>query len=102
MYWANFLHIYQPPTQKEIWVRRITQESYRKIFSGLLKIKRARLTLNINGILCELLKKYGGTDVIDNIRQLLASGNIELTGSAQYHAFLPLLPKSEIKRQILL
>ena len=102
MYWANFLHFYQPPTQKEIWVRRITNESYRKIFSGLIGIKRARLTININGILCELLEKYGGKDVLDCIRSLLRSGNIELTGSAKYHAFLPLLPESEIERQIIL
>src|SRR3989338_1536817 len=102
MLWANFLHIYQPPTQKEIWVRRITAESYRKIFSGLLNIKRARLTLNINGILCELLDKFGGKDVLENIKRLLENGNLELTGSAKYHAFLPLLPESEIERQILL
>lgn len=102
MYWANFLHIYQPPTQKEIWVKRITDESYRKIFSGLLNIKRGRLTLNINGILCEFLDKFGGKDVLENINKLIKSGNIELTGSAKYHAFLPLLPESEIERQILL
>src|SRR3989344_1857503 len=102
MYWANFLHIYQPPTQKEIWVRRITQESYRKIFDGLLKIKRARLTLNINGILCELLDKWGGKDILQNISRLVESGNLELTGSAKFHAFLPLLPEKEIERQVLL
>lgn len=102
MYWANFLHFYQPPTQKEIWVKRITAESYRKVFSGLLGIKRARLTININGILCELLDKWGGKDVLENIKKLLNAGNIELTGSAKYHAFLPLLPESEIERQILL
>lgn len=102
MYWANFLHIYQPPTQKEIWVRRIADECYRKVFSGLLGIKRARLSLNINGILCELLDKYDGGDILENIHKLLKSGNLELTGSAKYHAFLPLLPESEIERQILL
>ncbi len=102
MIWANFLHIYQPPTQKEIWVRRITDESYRKIFRGLLQIKEAKLSLNINGVLCELLEKYGGRDVLENIRELLRRGNIELTGSAKYHAFLPLLPENEIERQIVL
>ena len=102
MYWANFLHIYQPPTQKEIWVKRITDECYRKLFSGILKIKNARLTLNINGILCELLDKYGGGDVLENIKKLLQNGSLELTGSAKFHAFLPLLPESEIERQILL
>lgn len=102
MHWANFLHIYQPPTQKEIWVRRISDECYRKLFKGLLKIPHARLTLNINGILCELLEKYDGKDILEDIRELLRRGNLELTGSAKYHAFLPLLPESEIERQILL
>lgn len=100
MYWANFLHIYQPPTQKEIWVRRITKESYRKIFSGLLKLPKCRITLNINSVLCELLEKWGGDDVIRDIRELLKQGKIELTGSAKYHAFLPLMPEEEIRRQI--
>ena len=102
MKWANFLHIYQPPTQKPIWVKRIADESYRKIFNGLLEIPRARLSLNINSILCELLDQNGGIDVIKNIKKLVERGNIELTGSAKYHAFLPLLPESEIERQILL
>ncbi|OGM99783.1 MAG: hypothetical protein A3B91_02200 [Candidatus Yanofskybacteria bacterium RIFCSPHIGHO2_02_FULL_41_29] len=100
MYWANFLHIYQPPTQKEIWVRRITKESYRKIFSGFLNISQCRLTLNINSVLCELLEKWGGEDVIKDIRELLKQGKLELTGSAKYHAFLPFMPEEEIKRQI--
>jgi len=100
LYWANFLHIYQPPTQKEIWVRRITKESYRKIFSGLLEIPKCRLTLNINSVLCELLEKWDGKDVIKDIRELLKRGNLELTGSAKYHAFLPLMPEEEIRRQI--
>lgn len=100
MIWANFLHIYQPPTQKEIWVRRIANESYRKLFTGFLEIPRAHLTLNINGVLCELLERYGGKDVLNQIRTLAERGQIELTGSAKYHAFLPLLPESEIERQI--
>lgn len=102
MHWANFLHIYQPPTQKEIWVRRITKESYRKLFSGFLQIPNCRLTLNINGVLCELLEKWGGEDVIRDIKELLKLGKLELTGSAKYHAFLPLIPEEEIRRQILL
>ena len=100
MLWTNFLHIYQPPTQKEIWVKRIADESYRKVLAGISGIPRARLTLNINGVLCELLEKYRCGDVIQSIKKLLREGKIELTGSAKYHAFLPLLPDSEIERQI--
>ncbi|MDP3962412.1 MAG: UvrB/UvrC motif-containing protein [bacterium] len=100
MKWANFLHIYQPPTQKPVWVRRVADESYRKLFAGLKNIPKARITLNINSVLCELLEQNGASDVLDDIRLLVDKGNIELTGSAKYHAFLPLLPESEIERQI--
>ncbi|HEU0081050.1 MAG TPA: UvrB/UvrC motif-containing protein [Candidatus Paceibacterota bacterium] len=100
MKWANFLHVYQPPTQKPIWVRRIADECYRKLFAGLRNIPRARVTLNINSVLCELLEQNGAGDVIDSIRALVEAGQVELTGSAKYHAFLPLLPEAEIERQI--
>src|SRR3989344_5427804 len=100
MYWANFLHVYQPPTQKPIWVRRIADESYRKLFAGLRNIPRAHITVNINSVLCELLEQNDAGDVIDHIKALIQSGNVELTGSAKFHAFLPLLPEFEIERQI--
>ena len=102
MHWANFIHIYQPAAQKPVWVKRIADDSYRKIFSGLRGIKRAKLTLNINGVLCELLDQAGARDVLDDIKKLIDGGNLEITGSAKYHAFLPLLPEEEIERQIIL
>jgi len=100
MFWANFLHIYQPPTQKPLWVKRISDESYRKIIVELKKSPQVKITLNINGILCELLDKNDCRDVIADIKSLAQRGQIELTGSAKYHAFLPKLPPSEIIRQI--
>ncbi|RJQ30607.1 hypothetical protein C4572_04060 [Candidatus Parcubacteria bacterium] len=102
MYWANFLHIYQPVVQKDIWVKRVADESYRKIFRGLLDIDRAKITLNISGVLCDLLEKNGCSDVLESIKNLIDAGKLEITGSAKYHAFLPLLPESEIERQIVL
>lgn len=102
MIWANFLHFYQPPTQKPFWVRKITHESYRKIVEGLLAHPEARLTLNVNAVLVELLDKYDGKDVIAGIKKLLARGQIELTGSAKFHPLLPKIPAREAKRQIAL
>jgi hypothetical protein len=98
--WANFLHFYQPPTQKPHWVKRITGESYRRIVRGLLEHREAKLTLNINAVLVELLMENDGKDVVDGIRELLKRGQIELTGSAKFHPLLPRIPKSEIVRQI--
>ncbi len=100
MYWANFLHIYQPPTQKEYWINRITNESYRKIFKLLLENPDAKITMNINGILLELLEKCGHKDVIEMIRALTKRQQMELTGSAKYHPLLPYLPEGEIIRQV--
>ena len=100
MYWANFLHIYQPPTQKEYWVKKIANESYRKLFKGLKANPKAMVTLNINAILTELFDQYGCRDVINDIKFLADRGQIELTASAKFHPFLPLMPKSEIIRQI--
>ncbi len=102
MYWANFLHFYQPPTQKPFWVNKITAESYRPILKGLLERPGNKVTFNVNGILLELFEKHGHTDVIDMLRELLKRGQIELTGSAKFHPLLPFLPESEAERQILL
>ncbi len=100
MRWANFLHIYQPHNQQSDILERIVNESYRPLLDGFKKNKKARLTLNVNGGLLELLEQNGYDDVIDDIGYLLRRGQIELTGSAMYHPFLPLLPEKEIKRQI--
>jgi predicted glycosyl hydrolase (DUF1957 family) len=100
MIWANFLHIYQPPTQKPEILERVTKEAYRKILVELKRTKRAKLTLNINGALTELLIRHNLSDVVRDIRDLALAGQIELTGSAKYHPLLPKLPEGEAVRQI--
>lgn len=100
MYWSNFLHIYQPPTQTEAIVRKVTDESYRKLVRVLKAYPSAKITLNINACLTEQLARYGLTDVIDGLRDLAERGQIEFTGSAMFHPILPLIPREEIVRQI--
>ena len=100
MLWANFLHFYQPPTQKRVWVDRITTEAYRPVLKGLLDHPSARITFNINGVLLDLWEEFGHKDVIEMAGQLLDKKQIELTGSAKYHPLLPKIPEDEIKRQI--
>lgn len=100
MYWANFLHFYQPPGQKKYWVDRVAQESYRKIIKGLLRYPAGKLTLNINACLLELFDQFGHQDIIKDIKTLLKQGQLELTGSAKYHPLLPMIPETEIIRQI--
>ena len=100
MHWANFLHIYQPPTQTEEITRRVADECYRKLVDILLRHPQARVTLNINACLTEQLDKYGLHDVIDGLKALAERGQIEFTGSAMYHPILPLIPPHEMRRQI--
>ena len=100
MYWSNFLHIYQPPTQTEEIVRKVTGESYRTLVRVLREAPGGKITLNISATLTEQLARYGLDDVIRGLRELAERGQIELTGSAMYHPILPLIPKDEVIRQI--
>ncbi len=100
MRWVNFLHFYQPANQQKDILDAVVSQCYRPLFSGLLKKKNARLTINISGSLLVLLDRYGYLDIIETIKELHSRGIIELTATACYHAFLPLLPKTEIIRQI--
>ena len=98
--WANFLHFYQPPTQKKYWVDRISNESYSRILKELQNHPGARLTINISAILLELWDKFDHQDLIEGYRKLVEKGQIEVTGSAKFHPLLPKLPPEEIIRQI--
>jgi hypothetical protein len=100
MYWANFLHIYQPPTQKPYWIERVTKESYRKIIKELKQAPKAKVTFNINACLTEMLVKHGFSDVIKDLKKLAQKGQVELIESAKFHPFFPILPETEIIRQI--
>lgn len=100
MHLINFLHIYQPPNQKPYWIKRIAEESYRKLTHGLKKNKKAKVTLNINACLSEHLVKNRCHDIIKDLKFLAERGQVEFTASAKYHPFLPLLPENEIIRQI--
>jgi hypothetical protein len=100
MYWSNFLHIYQPPTQTKAIVRKVTNESYRTLVHVLKQATGGKITLNINAVLTEQLARYGLDDVIQGLRELAERGQIEFTGSAMYHPILPLIPRDEVIRQI--
>ncbi len=100
MYWANFLHIYQPADQQADVLQAIVDQCYRPLLEHLRDNKHVRLTLNINGALMELFDKHGYHDLIEAMREMGKDGRIEFTSSAKYHAFLPFLDKDEIIRQI--
>ena len=94
------LHMYQPPWQHEDILRKINHESYGWLTKLLADNKEYQTTININYSLVELLEHHKLHNIIDNLGRGVEQGNIELTQSAAYHALLPLIPESEMRRQI--
>ena len=100
IYWAQLLHFYQPPTQVPALLRKICDESYRPLLHVFEEYPNARVTINFNGILTDMLMECGHKDVIEGLRSLAEKGQLEFTGTGKYHPILPLIPKEEVKRQI--
>ena len=100
IYWAQLLHFYQPPTQVPSMLKRICAESYRPLLRVFEEYPNARVTINFNGVLTDMLMDCGHKDVVDGLRSLAENGQLEFTGTGKYHPILPLIPKEEVKRQI--
>ncbi|MFX1377512.1 MAG: hypothetical protein ACFFA4_00310 [Promethearchaeota archaeon] len=99
-YWAPLLHVYQPPTQEIKILKNIDKECYKALFSLLEEQETAKFSLNINGVLIELLNEYGLNDTIELLKNLVSENKIEIVGTAKFHPILPLIPKKEAQRQI--
>ncbi len=100
VYWAPFLHFYQPPTQFHAVLRKICDESYRPLVRLFQEHRDARVTINLSGVLTEMLNDHGAADVVSGFRELAENQQLEFCESSKYHAILPLIPEKEIFRQI--
>ncbi|MBC8274168.1 MAG: hypothetical protein H8E40_04285 [Chloroflexi bacterium] len=100
IYWAPLFHFYQPPTQTASMLMKISNEAYRPLLEVFSEFPYAHATININGVLTEMLGQCGYSDVLDKLRKLAEEGQIEFTGSGKYHPVLPLIPTEEMERQI--
>jgi len=100
IYWAPLLHFYQPPTQLHWVLDKVCEESYRPLINIFSDIPSARVTVNISGVLTELLWEHGKRDIIEGLARLAEKGQLEFTNSGKYHPILPLIPRAEMKRQI--
>lgn len=98
--WINFLHLYQPAAIDDEKVIEATEKSYTRIISALQRNPEIKFTLNITGCLVEKWDQLGYSKLISDITELIKNGQIELTGSAAYHAFLPILPENEVIRRV--
>lgn len=100
MQWINFLHFYQPANIEDYSIKKALDKSYWRLLRLLEEHPRLKMTANVSGCLLERLEEAGEKAFIDRLRFLVKKGKIELTGSAYYHGFLPLLPEREVIRQI--
>ena len=62
--------------------------------------ENAKITLNIQGNLLEMLQENEMTETIEKLQGLVAKNKIEIVGSAKFHPILPLIPEEESIRQI--
>ncbi|MHA1339397.1 MAG: hypothetical protein ACTSRZ_04185 [Promethearchaeota archaeon] len=99
-FWAPILHIYQPPTQDYAVLKKINEESYIPLLNVIKNAPNAKVTLNVNGVLLELLLEYNLNETIDLMVELIKEGKIQIMGTAMYHPILPLIPEKETIRQI--
>lgn len=99
-YWALLLHFYQPPTQTHDVLVKVADESYRPLIRVLRAHENARVAVNLQGVLTDLLQEHGLGDVVAGLRELAELGRVEFVGSGKYHPILPLIPEAERKRQI--
>jgi len=83
-------------------LNRICNESYRPLLKVFEEYPNARINVNFNGVLTDMLMDCGHKDVIDGYRSLAEKGQLEFTATGKYHPILPLLPKDEVTRQIAL
>lgn len=100
IYWAPLLHFYQPPTQLHWVLDKVCDESYRPLIKVFQELPSAKVTVNINGVLTELLWDHGKRDIIKGLARLAENGQLEFTGSGKYHPILPLIPQDEMRGQI--
>ncbi|MFX0164616.1 MAG: hypothetical protein ACFE9V_04780 [Candidatus Hodarchaeota archaeon] len=99
-FWAPLLHIYQPPTQDLKVLKSIDEECYKPLFSLVDAYDEVKFSLNVSGILIELLYEFGLSDTMDLLKNLVSEDKIEVVGTAKYHPILPLIPKKEAQYQI--
>ena len=100
IYWAPLLHFYQPPTQSRDILAKICDESYRPLIEVFMDHPESRVTVNMCGVLTQMLSECGYQDILKGLEELCRIGQVEFVESAKFHAILPLIPPKEARRQI--
>jgi predicted glycosyl hydrolase (DUF1957 family) len=100
MIWLNFLHIYQPANSAPKEILEASKRSYWRIVRALEKNSDIKFTINISGCLFLAWKELGCHDLINRFVSLIKKGQLEITGTAAYHPFMPRISRKEMMEQI--
>src|SRR4030042_5498373 len=79
IYWAPLLHFYQPSNQVHWVLKKVCNESYRPLVQLFHDLPHAKVTVNINASLTEMLDEHGMSDVINGWGDLAENGCEEFT-----------------------
>ena len=103
MYVAFVLNFYQPSNQSPEVLEEVTRESYlplAKLFNVNTTLK-PKFTVSITDSLLRLLeKKRLDAEILELLKQAQRTNNIEIIHSGAYYPIFPLIPESEVQRQI--
>ncbi|MHB8904184.1 MAG: hypothetical protein ACYC40_03735, partial [Patescibacteria group bacterium] len=100
MLWLNFLHFYQPANIEDYKIKQALDKSYWRLIRLMEEHPSLKMTWNITACLVERLADMDEASFLRRLKNLVDRSQIELTGSAAYHGFLPLLSEAEIISQI--
>ncbi len=100
MTWINFLHLYQPANSDLYNISEALDKCYRPLLNFWEKHPDYHCTINISGCLLLRLEELRELEWIKRLKRLVKSGQIEIVGSAAYHALLPLISEAETMLQI--
>ncbi|MBD3365725.1 hypothetical protein GF360_00035 [candidate division WWE3 bacterium] len=99
---AILLHLYQPVTQSEEVFRRVYKESYEPLIRRVGRTKNFKVSLDIPLSLLEQMDRYGYSDWISDVRDMVRVGKVELVGSAAYHPILAKLSEKLVQQEVIL
>lgn len=80
-------------------IPQVVKLSYIPVLSTLLDIPKIEVVLNFTGVTLEILKN-SYPEVIDLLKEGIDQGKFELTGCGYSHPIFPLLPITDMKKQI--
>lgn len=92
-------HFYQPPVQRPDILDKVVNESYIPFLVILKKHKNVSVLANITGDLINQFQRYGHTEVLDLIKELVASGQLSILEGMQFHPIMTYIYKDMISFQ---